>query len=146
MSTRKLAEVIENACSHNSYGGGAPAYVRGDLGRITAAIESAFVIIPRDELPGVTPTPGDPNTFRCDGQSIVYMSVENARDWVMRDVAVWQHMKLRDADRRAQLANRRNELAAELAGEGFSRTTYDDVPCVAKNAIDRIIDMEDGNQ
>jgi len=110
-----------------------------------------FVIIPRADLPEVQSTPGDPNSFRCDGQSIVYMGAQNAREWVIRDIAVWQHLEAAEAKERAvndaRLANRRDVLAREIAGEAEKdpncRVNYAGMVLTARIAIDRIIALEE---
>jgi hypothetical protein len=102
-----------------------------------------FVIIPKADLPEVQPTTGDPNSYRADGQSIVYMSEENAREWCLRDIAVWQFI----ANQESALQARRDELAREIAGEAEKdpncRVNYAGMVPTARIAIDRIIALEE---
>ncbi|MBT2537216.1 hypothetical protein [Arthrobacter sp. ISL-69] len=118
----------------------ADAYI---LAEYAKAVDAAFVVIPRDELPEVEEF--NPDEYRVDGQHIVFKNAKNARAWVMQDVALWQYLEAKETESKAvsaQRAKRRHELARDLAGEGFSSTTYDSVSAVAKNAIDRIIELE----
>jgi hypothetical protein len=101
-----------------------------------------FVVIPRADLPQVKKSLHDKDTYLADGQSIVYMGQENARQWCLRDVAVWQFIASQDA----ALDRRRDELAREIAGEAEKdpncRVNYAGMVTTARIAIDRIIALE----
>jgi hypothetical protein len=96
-----------------------------------------FLIIPRVDLPSVKRSEHDKNSYYTDGQNVVYTSVENARVWVMRDIAVWQFL---EAERAAHSTTRRDELAVELSP--LHGACFVDLPPSTQHAIDRIIKLE----
>lgn len=107
--------------------------VTGAIVPYATAIDAAFVLIPRDELPKVEVSDED-NCYSVGG---VHMhrpaSLDILRECVLRDVALWEHLKGKDAKR----DKRRDELARELAGG-----IYVGLIPELRNAIDRIIEME----
>ena len=117
----------------------------GRIGKIAAAerVLENFVVIPKADLPEVKRDGADSNTFRADGQNIVYTSESNARDWCLRDIAVWQFI----ANEESALQVRRDELAREIAGEAEKdpdcRVNYAGMVKTARIAIDRIIALEE---
>lgn len=106
---------------------------------IDSADLPAATVIDRDGVPHISVEGSETGTWKASGNHA------QARQWGLEYLAAaqameaWQASPAAAAHKRMQ---RRNELARELAGEGFSRTTYDTVSCVAKNAIDRIIELE----
>ena len=94
-----------------------------------------FVVIPKDALPAVERSKHDKEAYNVEGQSIVFTSAANARQWVYRDVAVWQFM-----EREESATNiRRNELAGKfMVGSGLYNTASEST----KAAIDYIIKLE----
>jgi len=106
----------------------------GNATLATDILHEEFVIIARADLPEVNASVHDPNSYRTDGESVVYTSAENARMWVMRDVAVWQFIEQRDE----QLRTRRDELAAEFTAVN----SYSGQLPYTQNLIDRIIELE----
>lgn len=116
----------------------------GRIGRIAAAdrVLQHFVVIPKADLPAVKRSNHDAHTFYADGQNIVYTSESNARDWCLRDIAVWQFV----ANEAVSLQSRRDELAREIAGEAEKdpdcRVNYAGMVTTARIAIDRIITLE----
>ena len=102
------------------------------------AIAFKYLLIPRADLPVVRDSEHDPNMYLTDGENVVYTSEENARMWVMRDVAVWQHIVAKDD----QIARRRDDLARELVQDGAYAYRFAEEPL--KLAIDRIIELERG--
>ena len=105
-------------------------------------IDNTYVLIPRAELPEVKPSEHDPNMYYSEGENIVYTSAANARMWVMRDVAVWQHIEAAESER---LMERRDALAEKFAPRGDDRlgkNWYGNVSDGLRQAIDHIIELE----
>lgn len=98
------------------------------------AIEDEYLLIRRDDLPSVKGSSHDSDTYYVQNENVVYTCAENARMWVMRDIAVWQHI----ASREARINRRRDELASEFtAVNSFSgQLPY------TQNLINRIIELE----
>jgi len=103
---------------------------------MAVGLDEGYVIIPRSDLPEVTRSQHDENTYYAERENIVYTSPENARMWVMRDVAVWQFIE----SEAGIYAARREELARELSP--LLSVTFGELSPAAKNAIDRIIELE----
>lgn len=93
-----------------------------------------FVVIRRSDLPEVTRSKHDENAYYAERESIVYTSPENARMWVMRDVAVWQFIE-REV---GAVSRRRDELAAEFTAV----KSYGAQLPYTQKLIDRIIELE----
>lgn len=111
-------------------------YIAADTAaRVASHIEEGYVIIPKSDLPEVHRDKSDGNTYRAGSQSIVYMSEENAREWCLRDVAVWQFIANEESGRRT----RRDDLARELSNCGYD---YLGAAPILRTAIDRIIQLE----
>ena len=72
--------------------------------------------------------------YYAEGENIVYTSEENARMWVMRDVAVWQFI----AHERDAITRRRDELASEFTAVN----SYSGQLPYTQKLIDRIIELE----
>lgn len=113
------------------------------------AIETEYLFIRRDQLPTVRESAPNAHTYYVGNDNIVFTSEENARKWVMADIAVWQHIAAKeDAAREAkqELNRRRDELAREIAGEAegdpHSQVIYKGLVKTARIAIDRIIELE----
>lgn len=103
-----------------------------------------FIIIDRAELPSVSDsTGGDPNTFYVDGTNVVFTSANNAREWCLRDIAVWQHIEHKQAD---YLDRRRDELALEFTadtrGTLSGACNYSGLLPWTRKMVDRIIELE----
>jgi len=99
------------------------------------------IVIPRDELPSVKRNFTDSKSYSTDGENIVFTCVENARAWVMRDIAVWQFMEAeakQEAEKNAARDKRRDELAAEFTAVN----SYNGQLPYTQNLINRIIDLE----
>jgi len=117
----------------------------GQIGKNAAAdrVLKNFVIIPRSDLPEVKRSPGDRNSYRTDGESVVFTSLDNAKMWCLRDIAVWQFI----ANEETALQIRRDELAREIAGEAEKdpdcKVNYAGMVATARIAIDRIIALEE---
>jgi len=107
-----------------------------DVERGVEIFEELFVIIPRSALPTVKRSEHDKDTYYTGGENIVYTSEENARQWVMRDIAVWQFI----ANEGKARATRRDDLARELVGDDAYAYRFAEDPL--KTAIDRIIELE----
>jgi hypothetical protein len=103
-----------------------------DATALAEHLESGFVIIPKADLPSVKRSEHDENSYRVDGESVVYTSLENARMWCMRDIAVWQFIESE--------GSRRRELMEELGSQFKFSELATDHPLAL--AIDRIIELE----
>jgi hypothetical protein len=104
------------------------------------AIEVEYLFIRRSDLPAVTDSKHDPNTYYVDNENVVFTSEANARMWVMRDIAVWQHIAAKE-DMLTQ--RRRDELAVELFGiPHYERIGHYSFADNHRRAIDRIIELE----
>jgi hypothetical protein len=114
----------------------------GNYSRAADILHNEFVIIPKADLPEVTRNKYDSHAYHAGGEQIVYVSEGNARDWCLRDIAVWQFMANEESTRNA----RRDELAREIAGEAEKdpdcRVNYAGMVTTARIAIDRIIELE----
>ncbi len=106
---------------------------------------SRNIVIPRSELPAVKRNFTDSDTYSTDGESILFTSAENARAWVMRDIAVWQFIEheaselaKKEAEKNAARDKRRDELAAEFTAVN----SYSGQLPYTQNLINRIIDLE----
>jgi hypothetical protein len=101
-----------------------------------------FIVISKSDLPEVTRSKGDSHTYYAGGENIVYTGESNARDWCLRDIAVWQFI----ANEELALNARRDDLARELAGEAENdpgcRVNYAGMVRTSQLAIDRIIALE----
>jgi hypothetical protein len=117
-----------------------------DYEEATRKMHDEFVVIPRSELPEVV-AGREPGDFRTDGQSVVFTSADNAREWVLRDVAVWQHLEALRSTAAAKRNARREELAASMVEEAYGDNgharKYGSLSGLMKLAIDRIIELEE---
>lgn len=109
---------------------------RSQVDYVTMTLEQDFVVIPREVLPAVKRDERDGNSYRTDGQSVVYTSLENARTWCLRDIAVWQFIEKEGS----ALDVRRDALAKEFAGD--TTAGYAHCSMTARKAIDRVIELE----
>lgn len=115
---------------------------------IATALNEDFVLIPKADLPVVTQghssmvyPPGtvqDSSTYYAGGENFVFTSEENARKWVLGDVAVWQYIRdRRVAEEKQRMVERRAtdlrrvKIALDLGVHRSSR------------AVQRIIELED---
>jgi hypothetical protein len=108
---------------------------------------SRNIVIPRSELPAVKRATRDENVYYVGSENICFTSVENARKWVMADIAVWQFIEheasvlaVQEAEKTAARDKRRDDLARDLVKDGAYAYRFADDPL--KLAIDRIIDLE----
>jgi hypothetical protein len=141
--TNRLAQLIANAADKEL---GTRVLSDGQPRRqdkaAALAIEAEYLFIRRDQLPTVRESFPNAHTYYVGNDNIVFTSEENARKWVMADIAVWQHIAAKeDAAREAEqeLQRRRDELAIQF---GSSPRGYNDTFDSTKRAIDRIIELE----
>jgi hypothetical protein len=148
--TNRLAQLIANAADKEL---GTRVLTDGQPRRqdkaAALAIEAEYLFIRRDQLPTVRESFPNAHTYYVGNDNIVFTSEENARKWVMADIAAWQHIAAKeDAAREAKQAldKRRDELAREIAGEAegdpHSQVIYKGLVTTARIAIDRIIELE----
>lgn len=123
MSTTKdrIKQILNDCCA-------------GNASLATDILHEAFVIIDREDLPEVTRSQHDENTYYAERENIVYTSAANARMWVMRDVAVWQFIEQEES----AVMRRRDELAAEFTAV----QSYGGQLPYTQKLIDRIIELE----
>jgi hypothetical protein len=107
--------------------------------RTADAILAEYLLIRRAELPEVRDSDLDANMYYTDNENVVYTSEANARMWVMRDIAVWQHIARKED---AYAAKRRDELAVELTQDDLNDWAYAECSPRLQRAIDRIIELE----
>ncbi|UXM90931.1 hypothetical protein [Paenarthrobacter sp. JL.01a] len=146
--TNRLAQLIATAAD-KELGTRPDGQPRRQDKAAALAIEAEYLFIRRAELPEVRESAHDPNSYYVGTDNVVFTSEENARKWVMADIAVWQHIAAKeDAAREAKQAldKRRDELAREIAGEAegdpHSQVIYKGMVKTARIAIDRIIELE----
>ncbi|MFJ4287990.1 hypothetical protein ACIPY0_20305 [Paenarthrobacter nicotinovorans] len=132
--TNRLAQLIANAAD-KELGTRPDGQPRRQDKAAALAIEAEYLFIRRSELPEVRESVHDPNGYYVGNDNVVFTSEENARKWVMADIAVWQHI----ATKEQGLQRRRDELAGQFRGEGIP---FEDVSPPLKLAIDRIIELE----
>jgi hypothetical protein len=139
--TNRLAQIIATeADKYRAIRAG--ALPTGQDKAAAEAIEAEYLVIRKADLPAVTDSKQDPNTYYVDNENVVFTSEANARMWVMRDIAVWQHIAAKE-DLLTQ--RRRDELAEEFAPMGAGSpylNAYDTVSSPLRSAIDRIIELE----
>ena len=118
---------------------------------ILEAAGQQSVIVPLRDLPEVSQDhTGDPTSFRAGGESVVFTSAENAREWTLRDIAVWKFIEARDkrdAETRQKLQERRVAVLASLLPEAAAANNLPEpheLSMLDGRAIDRIIELEDG--
>jgi len=109
----------------------------GNASLATDILHAEFVIIAREDLPDVKHG-NQEDMYYADGQNIIYTSLENARSWVLRDVAVWQFMEQAGARAAEKIRVRRDELAAEFTAVN----SYSGQLPYTQKLIDRIIELE----
>lgn len=125
MSTSKerIKQILRDCCA-------------GNASLATDILHEEFVIIAKADLPAVKRSESDEHSYHTDGDNVVFTSEENARMWVMRDLAVWQFLVNEETGK----ACRRDEIARELVNDGTYAYRFADDPL--KLAIDRIIELE----
>lgn len=145
--TNQLAQIIADAVDAEL---GTRAFTDGRPKRqdkaAAEAIAAEYVFVRRDELPTVRRSSNDSNTYLVDGGNVVFTSAENARMWVMRDVAVWQFIEAREAERDSISSKRRAEVAAGLLPEANCANNlpkWYELSVLQRRSIDRIIELED---
>ena len=139
--TNRLTQLIANAAD-KELGTRPDGQPRRQDKAAALAIEAEYLFIRRDQLPEVRQSTHDPNGYYVGTDNVVFTSEENARKWVMADIAVWQHIAAKeDAAREAEqeLQRRRDELAMKF---GSSPLGYKDTFDSTKRAIDHIIELE----
>jgi len=125
MSTKaRIKQILNDCCA-------------GNASLATDILHTEFVIIDRGDLPDVKHGIQE-DMYYADGQNIIYTSLENARTWVLRDVAVWQFMEHAGERAAEKLRARLDELAAEFTAVN----SYSGQMPYTQKLIDRIIELE----